>query len=376
MLRAAAAVDEKAVHKAVDEAIRRHDAMMTSLRASMPYEKAVQEASAKFREALQVICSQAIDRRDANLLQTIGMMDGNWKEGFRGAQQLGELHPAWLEYRNSDALGALTALADGFAASMYSRQHKLAQRAVREVSFQRQLIQRIPTTTMELPAARRLLGEADVRRLRAGEPLILEPRLLLSLVSDEQMRRAHADLSRLVSAMAVASGAPCNTGAQTGFLPLFDGNGNGSGGPGAPGNASFDMHADTRTLLRVIASLPAEIERHGWPRPLSLPAFVQLACYSARNKAHYTPHLDRWEHETHNRREITILCYVNPDWDAARRGGCLRLHPNPLGSAPTVDVEPTCGRIVIFPSATQHHEVLSCTKGERLALTLWVDYAE
>lgn len=89
-------------------------------------------------------------------------------------------------------------------------------------------------------------------------------------------------------------------------------------------------------------------------------------------------------YETHNRREITILVYTNCDWDASQSGGCLRLHPTAPGeapgtidrSAPTRDIEPIAGRMVIFPAATQMHEVLPCAKGERLALTLWVDYAE
>jgi predicted 2-oxoglutarate/Fe(II)-dependent dioxygenase YbiX len=67
---------------------------------------------------------------------------------------------------------------------------------------------------------------------------------------------------------------------------------------------------------------------------------------------------------------------VNVGWDSSRCGGCLRLHPTPMGSAPTRDVDPVAGRLVLFPSATQMHEVLPATEGERLALTLWVDYAD
>ena len=75
----------------------------------------------------------------------------------------------------------------------------------------------------------------------------------------------------------------------------------------------------------MIAALPATIERHGWPRALAVPPVVQLAAYSGT--ASYAPHLDRWQHEEHNRREITILCYVNCDWEPSEHGGCLRLHP-------------------------------------------------
>lgn len=105
-----------------------------------------------------------------------------------------------------------------------------------------------------------------------------------------------------------------------------------------------------------------------------MPPFFQLAMYSAASRAHYTVHLDRQPHEKHNRREITILCYLNADWDTAKAGGCLRLHPSLIGSGKHVDVEPLLGRVVVFPSGTQRHEVLPCTSGERVALTLWVDH--
>ena len=122
-----------------------------------------------------------------------------------------------------------------------------------------------------------------------------------------------------------------------------------------------------------------------------------------------TPHLDRWEHESKLTRELTILFYANPGWDTGKHGGALRLHSpdtaaqaisaernrrRPPGAASTpsppvslqqqqqqqqqhVDVAPTAGRIVIFQSGTQLHEVLPCTNGaQRLALTLWVEHAE
>ena len=96
----------------------------------------------------------------------------------------------------------------------------------------------------------------------------------------------------------------------------------------------------------------------------------------------YTKHLDRNEWESANRREITILCYVNCAWDAAADGGCLRIHPSgidgqaqPLPREP-LDVSPIGGRLVLFRSASVFHEVLPCARGERLALTLWVEFAE
>jgi hypothetical protein len=362
-LRTVSALDEEAIYAGVDQAIRRNDQLMTALRAKMAYEQAVQTASARFKEEAMLVCATHVHKRDARVLEALGKYESKWREGFHAAQQLGLLHPAWLEYRKLDFMSALTQLAEGSQASQFFRQHKIMQAAVREVGHRKQLMQRIPPSAMAQPAlARPLLGEAEVRRLRAGEALVIDAQL----IGIEQMRRVQADLSRLVKGMAVASDAPCNTGAQTSFLPLLQ--------PEA--DDGFNMTSDTRAVLQLLAALPAEIERHGWPRPLSLPAFVQLAEYSARTRARYTPHLDRYDYETHNRREITILLYVNVGWDSSRCGGCLRLHPTPMGSAPTRDVDPVAGRLVLFPSATQMHEVLPATEGERLALTLWVDYAD
>ena len=79
-----------------------------------------------------------------------------------------------------------------------------------------------------------------------------------------------------------------------------------------------------------------------------------------------------------NRRELTFLLYVNVDWDASKLGGCLRLHPdvNRPGEG-TFDVEPIAGRIVVFESGKQMHEVMASAHGaDRIALTLWVEYED
>ena len=50
----------------------------------------------------------------------------------------------------------------------------------------------------------------------------------------------------------------------------------------------------------------------------------------------------------------------------------------PGGSAPggeTVDIEPLAGRVVVFESGKQMHEVRESAV-DRLALTLWVEYEE
>lgn len=121
------------------------------------------------------------------------------------------------------------------------------------------------------------------------------------------------------------------------------------------------------------------------------------ACAYAVRTRRYAPHLDKWPHEVNNNRALTVLLYTNVGWDAAAQGGCLRLyHPSATAAAiaaeqrgesrsaiqklsahaPSIDVAPVAGRIVIFDSAKQLHEVLPTTSGaERLALTLWVERA-
>ncbi len=78
------------------------------------------------------------------------------------------------------------------------------------------------------------------------------------------------------------------------------------------------------------------------------------------------------------RRELTFLLYVNVGWDARKQGGCLRLHPDPNNpGTDTVDIEPIAGRVVVFESGKQMHEVMPTAAGfDRLTLTLWVEYEE
>ena len=56
----------------------------------------------------------------------------------------------------------------------------------------------------------------------------------------------------------------------------------------------------------------------------------------------------------------------------------MRLHPDPNNPGTnTVDVEPLAGRVVVFESGKQMHEVCESVLGaDRLALTLWVEYEE
>ena len=146
--------------------------------------------------------------------------------------------------------------------------------------------------------------------------------------------------------------------------------------PSEGGAEGLSVH--TQQLLRSFAALPALVERYGWHRPLMLPAMIQLGYYPGGGGARYRPHLDRWASEVSNRRELTFLVYVNVGWDAQKVGGHLRLHPDPNNPGEgCVDIEPVAGRLVIFESGKQMHEVCESALGaDRLALTLWVEYEE
>ena len=136
--------------------------------------------------------------------------------------------------------------------------------------------------------------------------------------------------------------------------------------PAAPGSVRHPSHLDG---LSELWPVPCAIrDPRGRLRPLLAASDVSWAASL----------LDRWANEVDNRRELTFLLYVNLDWDASKLGGCLRLHPdvNRPGER-TVDIEPIAGRIVVFESGKQMHEVLESNAGaDRLALTLWVEYED
>ena len=183
------------------------------------------------------------------------------------------------------------------------------------------------------------------------------------------MQAAHDDLMRFVRTGqgVLRSANPCNEGSFHGMLPTH---------PNGDNASALGRH--TSELLRRLAALPGLVERYGWHRKLSVPPMVQLGFYPGGSGARYRPHLDRWANEVNNRRELTFLVYVNVGWDAATNGGCLRLHPPADGAgAEPVDVEPIAGRLVVFESGRQMHEVCESRAGaDRLALTLWVEYEE
>jgi hypothetical protein len=79
----------------------------------------------------------------------------------------------------------------------------------------------------------------------------------------------------------------------------------------------------------------------------------------------FARHIDN---TTNDGRRITLLIYLNPEWNIEVDQGALRLTPQ--NSDIGVDVYPECGRLAMFYSADMPHEVLP-TYGDRHAITVW-----
>jgi len=83
----------------------------------------------------------------------------------------------------------------------------------------------------------------------------------------------------------------------------------------------------------------------------------------------YKRHLDQFRSDS--RRKLSVICYLNPDWQPAD-GGQLALYlPNADGTERTETIAPVGGRLVCFESGRLEHEVLPATRN-RLSLTGWL----
>ena len=89
---------------------------------------------------------------------------------------------------------------------------------------------------------------------------------------------------------------------------------------------------------------------------------IHFALYAPN--AFYKRHLD--QHKNQDTRVITIITYLNENWDKDD-GGELQLY---LNNGRTISVVPKAGTLVCFMSAEFEHEVLPA-KRERASLTGW-----
>ena len=376
-LRAAAsacAVDDTAPLELCDAELTKQDQHLhEQVLKGVPHGQAQCEARKQFAVGLLRICVEAMEERDLRVAQFI---QASGVDSLRSLQLIGQLLPATLLPQQQPLRASLVQVAGALDHTREARAHELAERLGRLVSVRRgRAVQGSPPRELAMPNVTNcLLQDGDVVRLLEGQALIIDPEP--TWLEEYDMRVAERELRAHLRTAGLASSSSCNTNAITADLPLL--------GDG------FGLSESTQRLLRMLAAVPAAIEAQGWPRSLRLPPLLQLAIYSGRNGAKYSPHFDSNPWETHNHRELTVLLYLNVGWDAAASGGSLRVlprkHPPHATSAHArdapvscmlrpVEVAPVAGRLVIFHSRLLQHEVLPCTAAdaERLALTLWVE---
>ncbi len=389
-LRGLLEVDEVQLAARVDAALTARDATVAQMLARMPAERAQHEARAGFAADVLGLCADALAERDARLLNALNRRGA---DGFNALGCLGALCPPWLRWEDLPLRAALEQLARGFDATREARSHQLGQRLARQVSLARgRSASGRPARALAHDDASALVCGRHVEALRRGDPVVMDVAGRCGLGAAD-LRVVEAEMRALLVAHGVSSTSACNTGAVDMTLPLLGG--------------GFGLCGASARLLRLIAGLPAAIDERGWECELRLPPLLQLAAYSADRRSRYTRHLDANPWEVANRREITALFYLNDGWDAEAQGGWLRVHETPatttaggapggdatrarnatparIGSGATwdgavmdlpVDVAPTSGRLVLFRSRTQPHEVLPCEEGERIAITLWIEHA-
>lgn len=89
---------------------------------------------------------------------------------------------------------------------------------------------------------------------------------------------------------------------------------------------------------------------------------IHFALYAPNS--FYKRHLD--QHKNQDTRVITLIAYLNEDWDI-NDGGELQIY---LKNGKTISVLPNAGTLVCFMSAEFEHEVLPA-KCERASITGW-----
>lgn len=342
-------IDEARLISLVPPKLQKQEAALHRLRQRMAHAEALQITCKEFNDEMVDACMRAVVDRDDRLLRCCS---GREAVTLRALRRLGLLEPPWA------AAASVRELAESLDTSRSQREFQLRARVVRTATDATYTKQRSPPRSLALPDVGHVISAEQTALLRTGTALVLDPNP--PLLSPAAMREAHADLKAHVARGGVMlSHNPCNAGSHHGFLDLKP-------------SAESSMRPATQLLLRKLAALPALVDAHGWRRRLAVPPLVQLGLYPGGSGASYRPHLDRQPGEVNNRRELTFLVYVNTGWSAERCGGCLRLHN---ADGPHQDVAPLAGRVVVFESGRQLHEVLPAQE-DRLAITLWVEYEE
>lgn len=125
---------------------------------------------------------------------------------------------------------------------------------------------------------------------------------------------------------------------------------------------------------------PADEWKRFWSQIDQLIRFLNRLCFLAIKRAElhfavypvgafYRRHLDIFKHD--QSRKFSFILYLNDGWTEAD-GGQLRLFlPQPGGGEKAIDILPSGGRLVCFPSDRIEHEVLAARR-ERFSLTGWL----
>jgi len=121
-----------------------------------------------------------------------------------------------------------------------------------------------------------------------------------------------------------------------------------------------NLNGAQKKYLAMAKQLQDKINQHFYLGLFELE--VHFALYSPNS--FYKRHLD--QHKNQDTRVITLITYLNENWDKAD-GGELQLY---LKNGQTVSVSPNAGTVVCFLSAEFEHEVLPA-KRERASLTGW-----
>ena len=87
----------------------------------------------------------------------------------------------------------------------------------------------------------------------------------------------------------------------------------------------------------------------------------------------YKRHLDQFRADS--RRKLSLVCYLNADWQPDDGGQLAIYLPTVGGDERTLTIEPVGGRLVCFESGRLEHEVLAARR-ERLSLTGWLKTAD
>ena len=267
---AAACVDEAALESVAAAQLQQ---MSDRLRALGGGAQATQQVCGEYNRRMEEICAAAIAARDAAV---VAMARGG-NGAVRALQRQGLLDPPWLDWLERSPASAATELARALGRSLPSREYTLRARVVRAASAPQYSALRPPAQFARADVAR-AISAADAAALRAGEPLVIDPKP--PFLPPDALRQVREELlARVRGGGALRSQNPCNTGSYHGMLPV-------NFTPGSTPDAPSDVSPALELLLRRIAALPALIDELAtWPRPLAVPPMAQLGWYPADSDA-------------------------------------------------------------------------------------------